>query len=188
MRTAVLTLLVGVIAACGNATGGLPPSPSPLTMQQLAERPLKFPAVASGQPCPTTSVTLLGGTAPRIGKPIGFGFGIRADGSPWPSGGYALNKTVWDASGLSWKVTALLRGGQLDGQGFLYFAGNGISNPEPSRLTVTDADGNRVLFYPQLRLPVDSNAAFYLYPTKAGCFAIQADSGTFSEVIVFKAV
>jgi hypothetical protein len=188
MRTAIAILVVGIVAACGGAGATLVASPSPLTIQQLAERPLKFPAVAAGQACPTSAVTLLGGTAPRVGTPIGFGFGVRSDGSPWPTGGYALNKTVWDSTGPPSQMTALLRGSQLDGQGALYFAGNGISNPDPSRITVTDVDGNRVLFYPQLRLPVESSAAFYLYPTKVGCYAIQADSGNFSEVVIFKAV
>jgi hypothetical protein len=31
------------------------------------------------------------------------------------------------------------------------------------------------------------NAAFYAYPTTSGCYAIQADSDSFSEVIVFPA-
>ncbi|HSS95266.1 MAG TPA: hypothetical protein VLR46_14930 [Candidatus Dormibacteraeota bacterium] len=188
MRTGLPIVLVLLVAACGSATAVALASPSPLSVQQLAERPLKFPAVAAGQPCPTTAITLLGGTAPRLGKPVGFGFGVRADGSPWPTGNYALNKTVWDSSGLPWNMTALVRGAQLDGSGTLYFGGNGISNPEPSRVTVADAGGSRILFYPELRLPVDSSAAFYLYPTTVGCFAMQVDSNSFSEVVVFRAV
>ena len=181
-------LLVGVLAACGGATAGSVGSPTPMSIQELAQRPLKFPPVAAGKPCPTSDVTLLGGTAPRLGKPISFGFGTRADGSPWPNGGNALNKAVWDYSGSMMQLTALLRGGRLDGQGSLYFAGNGISNPEPSRITVPDPQGGQILFYPLLRLPVESNAAFYLYPTTAGCYAIQADSDKFSEVVIFKAI
>ena len=189
MRNAVGVLLVGLIAACAGGSAGPVASPSPLSYQQLAARPFHFPAVDMEQFCPTSQVTMIGGTAPRLGTPVGFGFGVRADGSPWPKGGYALNKTVWEMSKPPWLMAVLLRGARLDGLGALYFAGNGISNPEPSRVTVPDPQGGgQILFYPQLRLPVESNAAFYLYPSSAGCYAMQADADNFSEVVVFKAV
>jgi hypothetical protein len=82
----------------------------------------------------------------------------------------------------------LIRGARVDGVGELHFGGNGISNPGVTEITVTDPAGGHVPFYPELRLPVDSNAAFYLYPTTAGCYAMQADSDNFSEVVVFKAI
>ena len=41
--------------------------------------------------------------------------------------------------------------------------------------------------FSEWRLPLDSNAAFYAYPTTAGCYAIQADSDNFTEVIIFAA-
>ena len=148
---------------------------------------MKLPVVSPGQPCPTSAVTILGGTAPRVGTPVRFGFGVRPDGSPWPAGAYAFNKTVWELTEAPWDRNILLRGSRLDGQGKLYFGGTGTSDPGPSGITVTDAQGSDVAFHPLLRLPVDSNAAFYLYPTTKGCYAIQADSEGFSEVIVFKA-
>ena len=181
-------MLLGLVVACTGGTAGPAASPSPLTYQQLAARPLKLPDVATGQPCSTSTVRILGGTAPRMGKPVGFGFGVRNDGSPWPTGGYALNKTVWDFIQPLSPPDVLLRGRRVDGPGALYFGGGGISNPELIGITITDAQGHQVPFFPQLRLPVDSNAAFYTYPTTVGCFAIQADSGNFSEMVVFKAI
>jgi hypothetical protein len=184
MRNAVGALLVGVIAAC---TGGGPVStvsPSPLTSSQLAARPLHLPTVDGEQFCPISRVTFLGGTAPRLGAPLEFGFGVRPDGSPWPTGNYALNKTVWEFSGPQPLPTVLLRGARIDGPGELYFGGNGIQG---SGARVIDAEGT-MNFYSQLSLPGGSAGSFYTYPTKAGCYAIQADSDTFSEVVVFKAV
>lgn len=188
MRTVFGLLLIGLMVACTGGSAGPVASPSPLTYQQLAARPLKLPAINMEQLCPTSPVTLFGGTAPRVGAPVGFGFGVRADGSPWPAGGYALNKTVWEFSGPPWFRHVLLRGGRVDGLGKLYFGGSGISNPDVNGIKVPDRSGGQVPFYPQLRLPVDSNAAFYLYPTTVGCYAMQADSDKFSEVVVFKAV
>ena len=52
---------------------------------------------------------------------------------------------------------------------------------------MTDPQGGQEPFYSELRLSVDNNAVFYTYPTSPGCYAIQADSDSFSEVIVFKA-
>jgi len=188
MRIAVGVLLVGLIAACAGGSAGPVASPLPLTYQQLAARPLKLPAVNMEQFCPTNPVTLKGGTAPRMGTPVEFGFGSRNDGSPWPAGGFAFNKTVWEFSGPPWLRQVLLRGSRVDGLAGLYFGGTGINEPDVSRINVTDAQGGQVPFYPQLRLPVDSTAAFYLYPGSVGCFAMQADSDSFSEVVVFKAV
>ena len=183
MRTALVVLVAGVTVACG----GGPPSvvaTSPVTYSQLAARPLHLPTVDGEQFCPTSRVTLLGGTAPRLGAPLEFGFGVRADGSPWPTGSYALNKTVWEFSGPESMPTVLLRGARIDGLGELYFGGNDIQG---SGARVIDAEGT-MNFYSQLGLPGGSAGSFYTYPTKAGCYAIQADSDNFSEVVVFKAV
>jgi hypothetical protein len=81
----------------------------------------------------------------------------------------------------------LLRGSRLDNAGTLYFGGVGVSRTDVA-VTVTDLQGAQVPFYGDLRLPIDSSAAFYTYPTGAGCYGIQADSDGFSEVIVFKAI
>ena len=81
----------------------------------------------------------------------------------------------------------LLRGRRLDGQGRLYFGENGLGTTAVAGITVTDPQGGQVPFSPELRLPVDSSAAFYLYPMTSGCYGIQADSDGFSEVIVFEA-
>ena len=183
MRCALVVLLVELLVACGGGPPGVVAT-SPLTYSRLAARPLHLPTVESEQFCPISRVTLLGGTAPRLGAPLEFGFGMRADGSPWPTGNYALNKTVWEFSGPQSMPTVLLRGARIDGLGELYFGGNGIHG---SGARVIDADGT-MNFYSQLILPGGTAGSFYTYPTKAGCYAIQADSDNFSEVVVFKAV
>ncbi len=188
MRSAVGAVFIGLMVTCTGSNAGPVASPSPLTYQQLAARPLHLPTVDMEQFCPTSPVTLKGGIAPRVGTPVEFGFGARSDGSPWPAGGFAFNKTVWEFSGPPWLRHVLLRGTRVDGLAGLYFGSNGIDEPGISGITVADPQGSKVLFYPQLRLPVDSSASFYLYPGAVGCFAMQADSDRFSEVVVFKAV
>ncbi|MHB8611240.1 MAG: hypothetical protein ACYDAL_02275 [Candidatus Dormibacteraceae bacterium] len=81
----------------------------------------------------------------------------------------------------------MLRGGRLDGSGALYFDGQGTGPTDAKEITVVDPGGGQTPFFGELRLPLDSNAAFYAYPTTAGCYAIQADSDGFSEVIVLPA-
>jgi hypothetical protein len=182
MRTAIC-LLVGLVVACGGGPSQAPASPSPLSYAQLAARPMKLPSVLAGQSCPVSPVTMLGGEASRIGTPMRLGFGH----DPTPKGGLAFNKTVWDFSGAPVAGNAVLRGARIDGDGHLYFAGSGAGPQEVATITVTDSRGGQVSFYPQLRVPIDSTAAFFTYPTTSGCYAIQADSDSFTEVIVFKA-
>jgi hypothetical protein len=158
-------------------------APSPIAFQLFGARPLKLPVVAAGSPCPVSAVTLLGGTAPRVGTPLRLGFG----NSSGPQGAYAFNKTVWDFASAPLVRNVLLRGSRLDNAGTLYFGGVGVSRTDVA-VTVTDLQGAQVPFYGDLRLPIDSSAAFYTYPTGAGCYGIQADSDGFSEVIVFKAI
>jgi hypothetical protein len=126
---------------------------------------------------------MLGGEASRIGSPLRLGFGH----DPTPRGGFAFNKTVWDSATAPLTGNAVLRGARIDGDGHLYFGGSGKGPQEVASVTVTDSRGGQVSFYPQLRLPIDSSAAFFTYPTASGCYAIQADSDSFSEVVVFKA-
>lgn len=184
MRISVSALVVGlVVVACGSSVAGPITTPSPLTYQQLGARPLKLPPVAAGQACPVNPITLKGGgNAPRIGTHVLLGFGTAG-----PQGNYPWNKTVWEFPPASSSPIVLLRGGQLDGQGKLYFDGQGTAPPSAAQITVIDSRGGHTPFFSELRLPDDSNAAFYAYPTTSGCYAIQADSDTFSEVIVFTA-
>jgi hypothetical protein len=183
MRRALLVLVAGLVVACGGgAASQQAASPKALTYQQLAARPLKLPTVSAGQTCPANPITLNGGTAPRIGTHVLLGFGTAG-----PQGGYAWNKTVWELPPSSSLPIVLLRGGRLDGSGTLYFDGQGNGPSGAKEITVVDSRGGQTPFFSELRLPLDSNAAFYAYPTTAGCYAIQADSDGFSEVIVFPA-
>ena len=182
MRTVASALLMGVVMACsGNGTSQVTTNHPPLTYQQLAARPLRLPSLPPDRTCPTNSISLQGGTAPRIGTHVRLGFG-----GAGPHGGSPWNKTVWDMPSVSSLPNVLLRGGRLDGPGSLYFDGDGNGSPEANRRTVVDALGAQTAFYSELRLPRDSNAAFYTYPTTSGCYAIRADSDRFSEIIVFK--
>jgi hypothetical protein len=183
MRKALVVLVAGLVVACGGGVANQKPaSPKPLTYQQLAARPLKLPTISPGQSCPGNPITLEGGTAPRIGTHVLLGFGTAG-----PQGGYAWNKTVWELPPSSSLPIVLLRGSRLDGSGTLYFDGRGTGPSDAKQVTVVDSRGGQTPFFSELRLPLDSNAAFYAYPTTAGCYAIQADSDSFSEVLVFPA-
>ena len=81
----------------------------------------------------------------------------------------------------------VLRGARIGGEGHLLFSSSRKGTQEAAITTVTDSRGGQVSFYSQLRIPIESTAAFFTYPTTSGCYAIQADSDSFSEVIVFKA-
>src|SRR5579872_434042 len=159
-------------------------APTPITFQLLEARPLKLPTVASGSPCPTSPVSLLGGVAPRVGSPLRLGFGSTVG----PEGAYAFNKTVLDFATPPLSPEVLLRGNRIDGSGKLYFGGSGVAPNQPVALSVAGPQGGQQPFYGELRLSVDGNTVFYTYPTSPGCYGIQADSYGFSEVIVFKAV
>jgi len=113
---------------------------------------------------------------------LGFGSSVG------PQGAYAFNKTVWDFASAPLVRNVLLRGSRLDGAGSLYFGGVEEGRSDLAGVSVTDSQGAKVPFYGDLRLPIDSSAAFYTYPMTAGCYGIQADSDGFSEVMVFKAI
>jgi hypothetical protein len=182
MRIAVSMLLVWLIAAC--AAGSASPSPAAptrLTFDQLAARPLKLPAIAPGKPCPATSVNRAGGTAPRIGTHVLLGFG-----APGPTGNSPWNKTVWEQTAPP-LANVLLRGGRVDGQGSLYFEGGDAGPAGPPAVTAVDPQGRTAYFLGEMRLPARSGGSFYTYPTTSGCYAIQADSSRFTEVLVFDA-
>jgi hypothetical protein len=184
MRTAVLALMVWLMAACAAGSAGhLPAAPTRLTFDQLADRPLKLPTVAPGTPCPVNSVKLTGGTAPRIGTHVHLGFGAIG-----PTGNFAWNKTVWELTPATSQANVLLRGGRLDGQGSLFFEGGDAAPAGPQSAAVVDPQGGSAYFFGEMRLPANNGGSFYTYPTSSGCYAIQADSSSFTEVLVFNAI
>jgi hypothetical protein len=180
MRTAVAMACIGLLVGCAPRPMGVVATTPP------ASPPLKLPVVLPGQ-CPTSAVTLLDGVAPRVGTPMQFGFGER-DGSPWPSGAFAFNKTLWDTSGPPSVPAALLRGGRLDGEGKLFFGGSGINEAGAAAITVTDPQGGTMSFYGQLHVPGGSQGTMYTYPTMKGCFGIQADFDGAVEIVIIKAI
>jgi len=180
MRNLISMLLVGIVIACGGSEASRVTTPA-LTYQQLAARPLKLPVIPAGQPCPANAITLQGGTASRIGTHLRLGFG-----GAGPQSNYPWNKTVWDLPSVSSLPNILLRGRRVDGEGQLYFDGDGHGPSDAVRMTVADSRGGQTAFYSELGLPRDAGVAFYTYPTTSGCYAIQADSDRFSEVIVFE--
>jgi hypothetical protein len=149
MRKALVALMAGVVVACGGgAVNQQASGPRLLTYQQLAARPLKLPAVKSGQACPANPITLEGGTAPRIGMHIPLGFGTVG-----PQGGYAWKKTVWELPPSSSLPIGLLRGGRRDGSGMLYFDGLAIGPSDAKEITVVDSRGGQTPSFSELRLP-----------------------------------
>lgn len=181
MRAAVAVLLCGLVVACGGPLPGVAPEHA-ASYDEMAARPLRIFHGPGNGFCSVTPNSAQPGSAPRVGKWIQIGFGATS-----PQGNYAWNKTVWEFAGPG-RTMFLLRGLQSDGMGQLYFGGAGINVPGVVGIMITDPQGGQVPFYPQIRLPADSTASFYMYPTAAGCYDIQVDNEFDDEFITFKAV
>jgi hypothetical protein len=186
MRMVAALALACLMAACssGNPTAVVQPTPT-----GLSARPLHLPVLKSDQACPTSAFVMLGGTSPRVGTPVRFGFGRLPDGEIWPQSDQSFNKVVWDlAPGQAAPKDLLLRGARIDpGLGRLGFGGNDLGQAGAGDYWVKDPQGVKVNFYTQLATS-GSGGAFYVDLGMQGCYAIQADSASFSAVVVFWSV
>jgi hypothetical protein len=153
------------------------------TWTTLASRPLQFPGISQGSPCPVTvPQPISAGLRPALGAgPIYAVMPNRTALRPEsrsPDGWYQV-RVIWISTEV-YAGTALVRGARLDGSGELAFG--------PS------TDGTET----ELHLP--SQAFVYspgvprewrqwpseLSVRKPGCYGLQVDAETFSEVIVFE--
>jgi hypothetical protein len=153
-------------------------------------RPLAFPSVAAGTPCPVSrphSVTHR--IAPVLGSgPVYFAAGAynAADRSTmlvndgpgsWAAGtGWGVAKAPI-VKRKTFRQPLLLRGGRLDGTGELGFSGHGHRPFAALQLW------SRVRDAPIGKFQSIGLAA---WAVNSGCYALQIDGRTFSEVIVFR--
>jgi len=165
-----------------------PPVPSAAEMERLSQRPLQFPALRAGEPCPVSKGSRQ--TVPHVphifcSECLFFGRGpayfaliflsdpdkdvavVNLDHVYYREGGVFSMKTPWvtrpDYSG-----PVLARGRRLDGEGKL---------------------GGVELEAPWGR-PHESDWSFWptgLTVTGAGCYGIQIDTDRDTDVVVFKA-
>jgi hypothetical protein len=160
-------------------------------------RPLHLPAVAPGGACPVSaSHTLPAGAGfnteyPAIGEgPMRLtGPGtVEFEHPPAPGSGY--ENTGWGGQKVIWSIDAaytgpvLLRGDRIDGAGELRF---------DHYLSALGSQGAGGTAYPELAYPALEGVRFVRTHPSAlrmqvpGCYAVQVDGTTFSEIIVFRA-
>ena len=176
-------------------TPGTPAQPQPVTTPEATAdpwaplfRPVSFPALPPGDPCPTTTST----TAPEaIGPVLGDGpiypaflgpdglitltaeWPVHHDGQTWRS-----KKVLW-VSDDSYGGIALVRGFRIDGPGEILFSAAGGDWVDVLRLT-----REAWVFggAPRGWREWNSGSAF----NEPGCYAYQVDGETFTDVIVIR--
>lgn len=210
-----LVLAPLAVAACAATTGASSPSPraqssaTPSVVQagsidELRKRALQPPASSAN--CPsvapqqTLKPTLATGLAP--GKPpVGPNYGY-GDGPVYLSGQVTFYPGAWDLA--IWMVkppyqgALLIRGQQVNGSGKASFSqqmdeyGKQVGSPPGRPATTVTAYGMSVPFYDELDLPTGSQppswAAYFgdTHFDTAGCYFIQVDGSTFTEVFLLE--
>ncbi len=160
-------------------------TPTPTTVDLLAARPLHLPPLASGSPCPTVpGRTVNSGLGPALGDgPVYFA----SEGTDQGTVQYAPAETFYSqewggqktlyAISPDYQGDVLLRGHQLDGSGDLRFGIGDVPADKQVKRASPDYNDNHW-----------SYAIDYMRMRAPGCYALQADGTTFSEVIIFQAV
>jgi hypothetical protein len=167
---------------------------------QPLRRPLALPEVAGREACPVSASRTLPAAGGFSGDVTAVGDGpFRLTGSGtveiqpsevprsgWEGTGVGGQKVIWwiDAS---YSGPVLLRGARIDGPGDLGF------DRYLGALGTAPADGTPTpeLVYPETE--TDGLSFVRTFPSSVrlrepGCYAVQADGTSFSEVIVFRAV
>jgi hypothetical protein len=197
MRSFLVTVAVTVwtaviVAACAaqpaastGAAGSTNAGSKPVSTDaaSLLSRPMRLPSVSAGSACPVTPVAAIttAVTDPRGRGPLYFG-------GPMPQGGFPFNKTVYATVGGA-NGPILLRGGRIDGTGGLKFSGSPADLSEKAEIPPAPGGGpgsGSWAFYRAVLDPGPDNA-LYLFPSTQGCYGIQVDAPTFSEVIILAA-
>lgn len=161
------------------------PSAAPGDIGALLGRDLEYPGVPPG-PCPVTPPA----AEDRFGlsHPRGAGPFYIAGQIP-PVAGEPFNKIVSVARGVDGPL--VVRGFRIGGgTGQLTFAAKPADPHEPGEVKAAPSGGGT--FYFAVTQYADANVnnvsdGFYLYPSAAGCYAIQIDGPGFREQIVIEA-
>jgi len=169
---------------------------APATWNTLRARPLILPTLGPGVACPAAQGrTVYPSFGPAIGDGPAYIVGMGTDGvlhatAPTPHG---KGSATWGSQfaffiiAPSYHGAVLARGHQLDGPNPLLFNGgldqmNGFDQTTPTLLTQLRMESGPAYGSPW------SNFASYLRMQAPGCYGIQMDGDTFSEIIVFRVV
>jgi hypothetical protein len=164
------------------------------TLEQLRARSLRVPALRPGSACPVTPLSRIHLPGSAVVDSHGQGpFYFGPFGPAWTAGD--LNKTPW-AVDSRYAGAVVVRGRQLDGPGVVAFGfwplgfGTPAGRPDvPVLFQRPDQQGRMVVYQPELDLDPISPTAwrtgghFWSLPSQ-GCYAIQADGDTFTEVTI----
>jgi hypothetical protein len=177
--SAVCDLLSSTCATQSGPPGGLPPA--------LA-RPLKFPTVSPGTPCPTSAGAEVdtGGSGGFGGIALGLGDPVRPLG-PFTPHGIATGSSVsmdpsWFGPKTLWYVVpayqapVLIRGSRLDGPGPVGFG----EQPLVSALIIPPGPTLNELSGGYRTSPGGT------YVMRPGCYGVQVDGTSFSYLIVLE--
>lgn len=191
LPTVVATTSVTIINVATTTT-----DIAPAAWNTLRARPLMLPTLDPGLACPTAQGRTVNPTfGPAIGDGPAYVVGMGTDGvlhatAPNPKGpGSATwgNQFAIFIIAPSYHGPVLARGHQLDGPNPLLFNGGldqlgGFDPATPTLLTQLRLEGN-----PDYGTPWP-NFASYLRMQAPGCYGIQLDGDTFSEIVVFRVV
>lgn len=162
----------------------------------LRDRPLRLPTLGPGATCPAAQGrTVEPGFGPAIGDGPAYIVGMGTDGVLHATGPMSKGRdiTAWGNQfalfiiAPSYAGPILARGGQIDGSHALLFNGGldqrgGFSPATPTLLRQLRIEGGSEWGEPW------ANWTSYLRMQASGCYAIQLDGATFSDLIVFRVV
>jgi hypothetical protein len=160
--------------------------PTPSVADVLRSRPLRIPALAAGEACvatPAKEVTPDLGPALGDGPVYMVGYGTEGITSYYggrEDGGWYYLKTIW-AAPPNFHSVFLLRGRQVDGSNEARFSQDDTATPDPQAVYSSEPVPGSM---PSGWLPW----VRYVRVRAPGCYGIQVDGQTFSEVIRFKVV
>jgi hypothetical protein len=189
--TAITSAAISIVGVSNDPTIGI----APTEWSKLRARPLRLPTIAPGAACPGSPGRVV---QPSFGEATGAGpayiVGLGTDGAvqatgpgPIPNG---RGIATWGAEFVmfivapSYQGAVLARGRQVDGSHPLLFNGgfdqlNGFDQSTTTLLSQLRLAGGPAYGEPWPNFPA------YLRMQAPGCYAIQLDGDTFSEVVVF---
>lgn len=190
--TVVQNASLSIVSISTAATSDI----APAAWARLRARPLRLPALAPGMACPAAQGQVVQpGLGPAIGDGPAYIVGMGTDGVLHATGpaAHGSGSATWGGQftmfviAPSYRGPVLARGHQLDGSGALLFNGgldqlNGFDQTTPVLLSQLRLDGSPAFGVPWPNFPA------LVRMQAPGCYGIQLDGDTFSEVVVFRVV
>jgi hypothetical protein len=190
--TVVENASLSIVSVSTAATTDIAPS----AWARLRARPLRLPSLAPGATCPAAQGRVVQpGFGPAIGDGPAYIVGMGTDGVLQATGPaqQGPGSATWGGQFTMFVIAphyhgpVLARGHQLDGSHALLFNGgldqlNGFDQSTPTLLSQLRLDGDPAYGAPWPNFPA------LLRMQAPGCYGIQLDGDTFSEVMVFRVV